>query len=92
MSHFNSVKFDNVSVKIATLTITVAAACCVSIKKCKIYEKKISTKNRLLLTNVYLMVHIDKGLRYGMVSYTVTVTPIYAKYNGKKHAKIQRGE
>lgn len=46
--------------------------------------KKKSTKNRLLLTNVYLMVHIDKGLRYGMVSYTVTVTPIYAKYNGKK--------
>lgn len=54
--------------------------------------KKKSTKNRLLLTNVYLMVHIDKGLRYGMVSYTVTVTPIYAKYNGKKTTKIQRGE
>lgn len=49
---------------------------------------KKAAKNRLLLTNVYLLVHIDKGLRYGMVSYTVTVTPIYVKHNGKK-AKTQ---
>lgn len=75
--NFNSVKFDNVSVK-----ITAAAQ----------YEKKNaikkSTKNRLLLTNVYLMVHIDKGLRYGIVNYTVTLTPIskvlWTKKNRKK--------
>lgn len=87
---FNSVKFDNVSVKIATITAaTAAAACCVSIRK-KVQNVKKSTKNRLLLTNVYLVVHIDKGLRYGIVSYTVTVTPIYARYNGKKPKHRER--
>lgn len=51
-------------------------------------RKKNSTKNRLLLTNVYFMVHIDKGLRYGMLSYTVTVTPIRkVQWNKKKQKK-----
>lgn len=81
-SHFNSVKIRQCQRQDCHHCYYCCCCCCdcycVSIRK-KLQSqknKKNSTKNRLLLTNVYLMVHIYKGLRYGMVSYTVTVTPI----------------